>query len=146
MLEQRTKEDKYLDEGEEAECLAICNPSSGKQKGLDEMKAQQFVASFCDARGYGRGKTDKARQAAAAASGSGSNKLLLGGVVAALLAAVAFFALRAQNSAPPPPTGHRCTGIPSRDSDVSCTAQPGSCGAAAGTAEAAARRGSPKRP
>ena len=104
MLEQRTKEDKYLDEGEEAECLAICNPATGKQKGLDEGKAQQFVASFCEARGYGRGRTDRARQATAASTTSGGGRKVAIGLGLVLVAgAAAAFAFRGGQSTVPVP-------------------------------------------
>lgn len=92
MLEQRTRDDKFLDEGEEAECLALCEPAAGKQKGLDESKAQSFVASFCETRGYGRGKL-KRQQAASAGTGGRQNVGMLVGVGAAAVLALAGYGI-----------------------------------------------------
>jgi hypothetical protein len=94
MVMQRTQADKFLDLGEEAECLRLCDPAPGYSAGLDSQKARQALEAYCAARGIRLERLERATQPAQ----GGLSGLVKGGLAIALLLLVGFALVRASGT------------------------------------------------
>lgn len=83
LLDEKTRDDKFLDAGEERDCLQLCEPTPGKRKGLDDAKCIEFMDRYCQARGIKRASAQKS-----GSSGGGKAGLALLALAAVLVLGV----------------------------------------------------------